>query len=120
MKVKSFFYRDVKSTFNLPDLNNRFLEGNGSGYIEAGLPNITGQFTSWRGVNVTDLGSYCGITSGAFWRTTGTQSRVINDTVLTSNGTGALNFDASRSSSIYSNSTTVQPPTCKCYFCIKF
>ena len=31
-----------KATFNLPDLANRFLEGNGYGYVEAGLPNITG------------------------------------------------------------------------------
>ena len=29
-------------------------------------------------------------------------------------------FNASRSSSIYGASSTVQPATCKCYFCIKF
>ena len=29
-------------------------------------------------------------------------------------------IDASRSSSVYGNSTTVQPATCKCYFCIKY
>ena len=29
-------------------------------------------------------------------------------------------FDASCSSSIYGNSSTVQPATCKCYFMIKY
>ena len=94
---------------------DRVLQGSSSNHtegttIEAGLPNITGQFTSWRGVNVLDIGVVCGIVSGAFWRTTGTQSYAIYDTNATSNGTGALNFDASLSSSIYGNSTTVQSP----------
>ena len=33
---------DGNSTFNLPNLTDRFLEGNEYGYIEAGLPDIQG------------------------------------------------------------------------------
>ena len=95
-------------TFNLPNLTDRFLEGNGSGYIEAGLPNITGDpFTGGDGTFKP---------SGAFYK-----GSAKNIKQMYTNATReALYFDASLVSSIYGKSTTVQPPACKCYFCIKF
>lgn len=79
----------------LPDLKGRFLEGaNGNlGTVkEAGLPNITGKF----GGENDEL-------SGAFYvyRSAG----VLND----GHGGNILGFDASRSSSVYGKSDTVQP-----------
>lgn len=75
--------------------------------INAGLPNITGE--------ISDMPSWGG-SSGAIssWRKDG----VHND-----GGTGgryAWNFDASRSSSIYGASNTVQPPTIALIPQIKF
>ena len=65
--------------------------------IAAGLPNITGQFIG---------GNPNGTTNGAF--------EVVKDSDSTQTGTSyhkaQLRFDASRSNSIYGNSTTVQPP----------
>lgn len=78
--------------------------GNGTGYLEAGLPNITG-----------NTGYIAGYPSGAFYSGvsyhTGGLQGDLNSGVA---------FDASRSSSIYGNSTTVQPATCKTYFIIKY
>ena len=83
----------------------RVLQGAASGETaggtkEAGLPNITGKSQALRGCD------YLGGGSGAIYMTS------------TSSGANAsanatvpvINFDASRSSSIYGNSTTVQPP----------
>lgn len=89
----------------VPDYRNRFLEGSTSPnqVIEAGLPNITGYIPhDW-------LSMGDGNPAGAFYRTNilgGSTSRQ-----------GAKRgdwfrymFDASRSSSIYGRSSTVQPP----------
>lgn len=104
------------STFNLPDLSDRFLEGNGFGYIEAGLPNITGQFgvVSTNSTHVV-MDDY----SGSFYG----NGYAANYASMSGSATGTgarTKFDASRSSSIYGQSSTVQPATCKCYFMIKY
>ena len=93
---------DGSTTFNLPDCRNRvFWGGDTAGYIAAGLPNITGNTRSvWY-----DQGWQ---TNGAFY--------IANDNTHAANGathTGRLVFDASRSNSIYGNSSTVQPPAIK-------
>ena len=72
------------------------------GYVEAGLPNITGSFSTASDKN---LGS------GAFSWTTDKYS---------TNGGGdgsqwGINFSAKKSNSIYGNSTTVQPPATQMY-----
>ena len=94
-----------KST--VPDYRNRFLEGSGAAgtVIEAGLPNITGTFVAvFKGNPV----------SGAFSSKSGGHTKAKTDwdgqTIL---------FDASRSSSIYGNSTTVQPPAVTVRYFIK-
>ena len=104
------FLRYDYSTFNLPDLNNRFLEGNGFGYIQAGLPNITGAFAGLR----TDGGK---TGTGVFQNNGNYYGYASANGSATNN---SLSFDASRSSSIYGNSNTIQPATCKCYFIIKY
>lgn len=78
---------------------NRALWGgngaNGNTTINAGLPNITGQFG----------GHNYSTTNGAFRYTSGSRS-----TTTSGSSVGQCNFDASRSSSIYGASNTVQPP----------
>lgn len=113
-----FVYDSTNNTVRLPKITG-FVEGtvdsNALGeLIEAGLPNITGNI--WAGGN---YGSSIFTTStGAFqngsnsdWRATTTQTTVsgASDTVI---------FDASRSSSIYGNSNTVQPQAIKVFYYI--
>lgn len=89
------------STWTLVSSGRALWTGNGSNAnttIEAGLPNITGTFG--RCINT-------GTTDGAFRQASDTTGANIG-------GSGSNNssrtFDASRSSSIYGNSNTVQPP----------
>ena len=87
----------------LPDLRNRFLEGAdlGNQTIEAGLPNITG--------SIMKINAYGHINSGALYQHS-------PDILRVGQGGGAgldattMFFDASRSNTIYGNSSTVQPP----------
>ena len=76
--------------------------GNGSNAnstIEAGLPNITGQFSvSAENYNTNVYGSF------------GVGGRGSNGPWNGNANRGIINFDASRSSSIYGKSNTVQPP----------
>lgn len=73
--------------------------------VEAGLPNITGSTGT-----ASSQGGSIPYTSGAFTQSTSNKARLwwanISDY-----GIAQVNFDASRSSSIYGNSSTVQPPT---------
>lgn len=93
---------DGTTTFNLPDCRNRVMWGSTSfGYIEAGLPNITG-----------NINYFCaGIGSGAFHGLSGGNHY---GATVGGGGVESFNFDASRSSAIYGNSNTVQPPAIKC------
>lgn len=74
------------------------------GYIAAGLPNITGGI----GLSTTQMSS-----SGAFthWQSGGAQGW----DGWNSYGNRGFNFDASRSSSVYGNSDTVQPKATEMY-----
>ena len=93
---------DGVSTFNLPDFRNRVIWGaEDFGYIEAGLPNITATV-------YTDRSRFSSA-SGAFAITNSSTS----ERGGISSGNGTLTFNASRSSSIYGKSTTVQPPAVK-------
>lgn len=102
--------------FKLPDLRDKFVQG-ANGNLgtskEAGLPNITGNFTIVGNNNA----AFYGDAGGAFT----TQNSGYNSFV---NGSGQVGlesntnwtFNASKSNSIYGNSTTVQPPAvCLCY-----
>lgn len=95
---------DGSTTFVLPDFRNRAIWGADSfGYIEAGLPNITGR---------ADV--VCA------WSDSQNGALKINNSTGTalSGGSGAaqartLYFDASWSNNIYGKSTTNQPPSIK-------
>lgn len=78
--------------------------GNGSNAnttIAAGLPNITGQISCINDIGVTTQGQF------AYYSPTGGSGGGID---TTNNVGGNINFDASRVSSVYGNSNTVQPP----------
>ena len=99
---------DGSTTFNLPNFTGKWAAGNGNGYLSAGLPNISG---SGRGIGQPN--DYTGaMTSGTY----------------NVNGIGGYSgtygypftFKASNSNSIYGSASTVQPPTCKSYWLIKY
>ncbi len=103
-----FVYNSSANTIRLPKITG-FIEGtvdtNALGdLIDAGLPNITGKHggadsndTSVEGCYYNVGGSTSGSGSGSGWK---------------------VGFDASRSSSIYGNSSTVQPQAIKVFYYI--
>lgn len=105
------------TTFNLPNLVDKFVEGSATaGTVKsAGLPNITGNSSNQSGaLNVPNE------SSGAFADTRASTVALAG----TSDGYygygRVLSIDASRSSSIYGNSTTVQPPALTMRYIIKY
>lgn len=103
---------DGSTTFNLPNTVGKFLEGGGEAgtYYAAGLPNITGHFS-------TALEWSQSRFDGAFRRDN--QDGHGPDGSEWSNSQ-LISFDASRSSTIYGASTTVQPPSMTVIYCIKY
>ena len=132
---------DGTTTFNLPDLRDRFLEGAGTNalatYLEAGLPNITGTFggsfiSFWLRSNwITNGGTadtakdYYAMLKGAFnlvaYNTDNTVHRMISSTADSALiATNAVDFNASRSSRIFSKASTVQPSALNVQYLIKY
>ena len=111
---------DGSTTFNLPNLTDRFLQGSTtSGTVKnAGLPNITGVLTNDIGNSVFAWGGY----QGALFD--GNYKQQVRDPIAYlddfRNKPENFGFNASRSSSIYGNSNTVQPPALTCLICIKY
>ncbi|WP_462370300.1 phage tail protein [Oxalobacter formigenes] len=108
---------DGSTTFNLPDLIDRFAQGNATPglKIEAGLPNITGSLT----VTASNQGSAA---SGAFSRTQiGAVGGGLGGGQYNSSGCGPnlYSFDSRVSNPIYGASNTVQPPALTLLPCIK-
>lgn len=113
-----FVYDNVNNTVRLP-LISGFTEGTNDltalGVLtQAGVPNITGQV---RYGNSGDIGVNTSYISGAFYADTGTNAKSASSGSQTNY---PLLFDASRSSSIYGRSSTVQPQSIKVlrYICI--
>lgn len=102
---------DGTSTFNLPNLVDKFVEGSAtSGTVKsAGLPNITGSMFINAGKNSIDNGAF------KYTATVGGGGTGNSNT-----GTGSFSFDASRSSAVYGKSTTVQPPALTMRYIIKY
>ena len=100
----------------IPNLAGRFLEGTtgtSGSFKDAGLPNITGTTA-----NSSDLNSYPHVFTGAFyWSYDDTSARNANDQDGAS--VARIAFDASRCSSIYGNSETVQPASFTVRYYIK-
>ena len=104
---------DGNTTFNLPNLQDKFIQGAGTNAVgtvkSAGLPNITGSVTEggnqwWSAIGAFNLNA----SGSAVTHANNTRSKV------------GFNFDASRSNSIYGNSSTVQPPALTLLPCIKY
>ena len=112
---------DGATTFSLPDMNGRVIQGtNGDArYIAAGLPNSQGWFTM-RGF---ERGFMLYSAGAPFY---------INEAVVPNgpiNGAGSgssserldrINFDLSRDNAIYGASNTVQPPALALRYYIKY
>ena len=109
---------DGNTTFNLPNLQDKFIEGAGTNAVgtvkSAGLPNITGNFVP--GSVPASHGSYA---TGAFYGTFGEGKNIISSVTPTTRDYG-YGFNASRSNSIYGNSDTVQPPAVCMNYIIKY
>lgn len=103
-------YGGNSTTFYLPNLSGRFLEGTTStssvgSYYSAGLPNITGSLTRVRSYD----------SSGAFYQGSGWGYNHNDNTTQ-----GSIEFSASRSNSTYGYSSSVQPPAMAALVLIKF
>lgn len=104
--VAWYYILDTTNTrFKLPRTQHAFSGYRDSvgKYVEAGLPNITGEIGFAAGTNLRTGAFTTGITT--YKRLAGSQSE---------NTTGGL-LDASLSSSVYGNSNTVQPPATQMY-----
>ena len=113
---------DGSTTFNLPNLTDRFLQGSStSGTVKnAGLPDISGNIRN----RVYNTGSIALEVSGCF----ASDPNYSIQTILNTTGTTipdppyyrSAGFSASLSNSIYGSSATVQPPALTCLICIKY
>lgn len=113
---------DGWSTFNVPDMRDRFIEGANSYNVgtplNAGIPNITGDFGS-DALFVGDLAG--GEPSGVFSRTqTGGSHLAVSVWAPANPGSQRVNINASRSSAVYGRSSTVQPNALNMNFIIKY
>lgn len=104
---------DGSTTFRVPSLKCWVKGANGTvtevgSYLEAGLPNITGTHTLRPSSSAADL---IGSTTGAMGLGRGDNSSwcITCTSQSTQKVAEKVTFDASRSSSIYGNSSTVQP-----------
>ena len=111
---------DGKTTFTLPNLDERFIEGTTDTakvgqYLEAGLPNITGEIKMQSDANFinTNGGGYV---DGAFYLGVSAPYGVSGSSA---NRSSVFHFSASRSSGLYGQGSSVQPQSLKCLACIK-
>ena len=101
---------DGETTFNLPDLIDRFAQGSNTPgqKVEAGLPNVTGGFCAKAAAGMAPTGAFFGIGN---IRGGSSDSAAPNYE--------EFGFDASRSNPTYGASDTVQPPALTLLPCIK-
>ena len=103
---------DGTDTFNLPNLVDKFIQGNATSGTEhnAGLPNIEGTVSNstWLFAGMGASGSFYAETNAAYAPISGSLDGTI------------VHFDASRSNAIYGASTTVQPPSVTMRYIIKY
>lgn len=104
---------DGSMTFNLSNFINRtFWGGSSSGTVKAaGLPNIKGTLSKYRGSTNTKTGAFSESSAPADSYTGGTQW---------SGYMISPSFDASKSNAIYGKSSTVQPSALQTLIIIKY
>ena len=116
---------DGKTTFTLPNLIDRFLEGSSAAgsYRAAGLPNIAGYFEC-RGISYQNLTTIWG--DNNLFKQSKLAGNISNEKAnqVNSNDNYApmwrVKFDAKACNDLYGNSTTVQPATCTIKFLLKY
>lgn len=117
---------DGESTFNLPNLVDKFVEGSATSGTEknAGLPNITGDISqfgdSGSGVQYGLSSNTVNSGHGALYNKLGENGH--SAAIPSENNAyhSPIYFDASRSNAIYGNSATVQPPALTMQYIIKY
>lgn len=116
---------DGSTTFTLPNLIDRFLEGSSAAgsYRAAGLPNIAGYFEC-RGISYQNLTTIWG-DNNLFEQSKlagNTSNEKANQVNSNNNYTPMwrVKFDAKACNDLYGNSTTVQPATCTIKFLLKY
>ena len=113
---------DGSTTFNLPNLHHKFIEGTTTSSevgrsVSAGLPNITGKHAN-PNFQIFDAQYFGKGLSGAFTLETTSNRRGIRNSDGAYSGANFL-FDASRSNSTYGSSSMVQPASTRLLACIK-
>lgn len=118
---------DGSTTFNLPNLTNKFIMGSGTAGTSkaAGVPNIKAMFVPIPIKNSSSgtVGSTIISNSGALTMSHETDRSLTGfqiSPVTLSSSLYRYNFAASSYSSIYGNSSTVQPPALTMRFYIKY
>ena len=115
---------DGSTTFKLPDADGRVMQGvtdlsKVGRYLEAGLPNITGEFAPRKDAGaVADVNGSASILQGAFLA----GNKLNNNSILavvTGNSSSILKLNATRCSSFYGQSATVQPAALQTLIIIK-
>lgn len=119
---------DGSTTFNIPDLRGRTAQGAGTlgdetytlgDSVDAGLPNITGGAVTAHAAN-TCFFNVVADSTGAFYSDNTVSNNGQPSLAGTFSGHNKLMLDASRSSSVYGNSSTVQPNAVITNYIIKY
>ena len=129
--TKFYFGDQDNLSLKLPNFEGLFLESSASNTlnnVSAGLPNITGTVGNIAStqMNQTNYNNYINNTNALKWTnfsSDDSEGKQMNLTPITASGYkifNRINLDASRQSSIYGNSSTVQPPAVKFLPIIKY
>ena len=109
---------DGSTTFRVPSLKCWIRGASGieevGSYLKAGLPNITGAMSIPKTDNAQELTGASD--TGALYRSGSGSTKAGGSTTTTA---VRVNFNASKSNSIYGASTTVQPPSIVGMWCVK-
>lgn len=110
---------DGSTTFNLPDMDARFLEGTtDTGQVgtnvEPGLPNISGS-ASFHAMSDNSVRERATFTGALYQGEKGSYSA----SASYDQTNFVMGFDASKSSALFGRSSTVQPPSISLLSCIK-
>nr|DAG22276.1 MAG TPA: tail collar fiber protein [Caudoviricetes sp.] len=113
---------DGSATFNLPNLTDKFIQGSNTvGAVKAaGLPNITASKTVRTASDNVFSNNWEGALGHDFAASDIKWYNAIAYTTDSTKNNSILRFDASKSNSIYGNSTTVQPPAVTMRYIIKY
>lgn len=104
------------TTFNLPNFNDKVIQGNNRGIKNAGLPNITAKTKMYSGAVGMNFQEPTGaFTIGEVWATGASLGYAATPGPLY-----YAQFNANNSNAIYGSSDTVQPKACLCNMIVKY